>query len=154
MAKIVNVRLDLKPLESLVHKLLQQPVTTAMAKDLAVVYAAQVRRHFASQGGGSWEKLSAETLRKRRREGKGAKILRDTGTLLNALSVGGKGNLTQRLPFGVRFGVDNTGELANLVKWHSTGAGHNPKREILVDPSQQTISRMTRVVARHLGKLL
>ena len=74
-------------------------------------------------------------------------ILRNTGSLFGALTIGARGNLTQRGPgtitFGIEGGSTGTGPtLGQIAKWHDQGAGRLPQRRILVPPNQQTVRGM------------
>lgn len=131
-----------------------------------IVYLDFVRRRFVKQssGGGDWEPLSAATISRRRkgksRAGGSTKILRDTGTLLGALSVGKPGNLFKHEAIGIRVGFDEGQRsseygvsIGELAKWHNLGMGV-PQRAILVRPDPQTSRRMLGVAQRQVTKLL
>lgn len=80
-------------------------------------------------------------------------ILRDTGTLFGALTIGAQGNDTRDIPNGIRYGLGGPGRhpggptIAQIAAWHDQGAGHNPRRQILADPDQPTFNGMVRDVA-------
>lgn len=130
-----------------------------------------------SRGGGEWAPLTPATIRRRRKGKRGSRftkergaqsqrsflarnrrgmlvaspaayqILRDTGSLFGALTIGARGNLTQRGPgtitFGIEGGSTGTGpSLGQIAKWHNDGAGRNPVRRILVPPNDQTLRGM------------
>lgn len=136
-----------------------------------VRYLSFVERQFVNQseGGGYWPALSASTMKARRQGTKNRtasttgkvdrrfkkrytgdpQILRDTGTLLGALSIGKPGNLYKHENIGIRVGFDmgqkrsDSGvSVGQLAAWHSTGAGKLPARPILVEPDVQTRSGM------------
>jgi len=136
----MSFKLDLTPLKRLLSKLQSRPLPDDVAKKWAVRYSSFVRKRFKNEGNGEWKKLSPATLKRRRGKGSGAKILRDTGILFAALSVGAKGNLTQPIKKGVRFGFSNVKHpgsgrtIRQIAIFHETGAGKNPKRQILVEP--------------------
>lgn len=46
---------------------------------LAEIYVTYVQERWDSAGNGTWPGLAASTLRKRRQQGRGAEILKDTG---------------------------------------------------------------------------
>jgi phage gpG-like protein len=78
-------------------------VTTALARDTGLVIQGEVDEIFNSapgSGGGSvaegvtWPALT-EAYLKRRPDRRSGQILRDTGELLNSLTVGGAGNILQ-----------------------------------------------------------
>lgn len=129
------------------------------------------------RGGGDWAPLALSTVRGRRRgkqntfsKASGSRsqrsfvardtkrgllvaspgayqILRDTGSLLGALTIGARGNLTRRGPGTITFGIEggSTGNgptLGQIAKWHDQGAGRLPQRRILVPPNQQTARGM------------
>lgn len=153
------MRLDLNPLRRLLRKLRSKPVPRDVGKQWAVRYSAFARRRFTKEGDGEWAPLAASTLAKRRKQGKGAKILRDTSTLLNALSIGTKGNYLKPLRNGIRFGFSNAlhssgrKTIRQIAIYHETGAGRNPKRVILAAPDQKTVEGMGQDFARHIDKL-
>ncbi|MHA1220130.1 MAG: hypothetical protein ACTSQB_00175 [Candidatus Heimdallarchaeota archaeon] len=129
-------------------------------KRIGVRYLAFVRRRFVhhSQGMGDWPPLSPATIARRRggqrrkKRGGGTTtrgtatkvaILRDTGTLLNALTVGMPGNLLKRIHHGVRVGFGGPGRhpkgkatIRDIAAFHNLGKGV-PKRRIIVAPEQE-----------------
>lgn len=75
----------------------------------------------------------------------GVSILRNTGTLFNALEIGNAGNRVERIPSGVVYGFqsadhpdEGAATISQIATWHNTGDGV-PKRTILVVPDEQTI---------------
>lgn len=143
-------------------------------------FRAFLRERFVefSRGGGDWPDLADSTKKARmharagardsagRLIGKGAAkgrtfaILRDTGTLLNALDVtfsSKPGQLQEDIPFGVRVGYGGPGRypngkatIADIASFHQTGGPHLPCRKIIVDPldkvKQQMASDMQKAV--------
>lgn len=111
-------------------------------------YLAETRREFVknSNGGGEWPSLK----RKRKRGSLSkAKILRDTGTLFKALSVGSPGNLYLDIKNGKRVGFggpsnhpSGRASIADIARFHQTGQGSLPIRAILHRPSQKLIVQM------------
>lgn len=92
-------------------------------------------------------------------------ILKDTGLLFNALTIGQYGNLLEAIPGGVRFGFANVGHpnksghgggptIAQIAKWHDGGvpSRHLPRRRILVQPDPVTRAGMTQDAARALAR--
>lgn len=75
-------------------------------------------------------------------------ILRDTGTLFTALTIGATGNDTRDIPNGITYGLGGPARhpggptIVQIATWHHQGAGHNPRRQIIVDPDQPTLRRM------------
>ena len=155
---------------------------------------AQERFDRFSKGGGDWKPLSKSTLHARRRKGfkvyrrnkagkrvrrgvrRGAKsevgqrpaILRDTGSLFNALepqAIGKPGALQQRIPYGIRVGFGGPAKpramrgkkskatIAEIASYHQKGSGRLPKREIIVDPPRQVTERMADDMERALARL-
>lgn len=123
-----------------------------------------------SRGGGNWAPLKPATIRARRKSktrfGLSAAILRDTGTLFNALSpefTGKPGALEERIPYGIRIGYGGPGKytkkyggvatIADIASFHQVGAGHLPKREIIVAPDEHTIELMVEDMNRAIEKL-
>lgn len=83
------------------------------------------------------------------------KILRDTGMLLEALSIGGPGNLLLDFPKFIRFGFDATKQhkgsklsIQRLAVIHDQGLGNVPKRSILVTPPQEELDRYAKIIGR------
>lgn len=80
--------------------------------------------------------------------GRTVSILRNTGILFNALTIGAKGNLVQNAPYAVIYGFDRTQHgrgsptIQKIAHWHNVGAGHNPRRVILAKPDAATRRRM------------
>lgn len=91
-----------------------------------------------------------------------ANILKDTGILFNALTIGQMGNRVQAIPFGVRYGFTEAPHpprkgskkskltIARLASIHHNGnpARHLPRRTILVQPDAQTLRGMANDYAR------
>ena len=155
-------------------------------------YLGFVRRRFVaySKGGGNWKPLAPSTIARRRvgrrrkprekiggapgksrkresrrrkvKSGKKPAILRDTSTLLRALSLGSPGNLKQRIANGIRVGFGGPSKhseggkatIADIARFHDGGLGNNPQRLILAVPDEPTRSGMKRDVERAVKKLL
>jgi len=170
----VTIRLDgLKRFVSLVNNGLQKETSGPMdsfLKRVGIRYLAFVRRRFVrfSRGGGDWKPLSLATIKqrrgkKRRRTRAGARaktttrgsairpaILRDTGTLLNALTVNAPGNLLKRIPYGVRVGFGGPARhpggkatIRDIAAFHNIGKGV-PKRRIIVEPTRELHNNIQR----------
>lgn len=153
-------------------------------KQGAARYSGEMRRRFKtlSRGGTwqgtTWAPLSEATKRsrrgpesarrpKRRRRG-GAKsttrgggrkfaVLRDTGFLFGALSIGDPGNKLKEISAGFRFGFsdaeshpDSPGiSIAELAQIHHNGEGTNlPQRTLLDFPSRQWVNNFHRDLGR------
>lgn len=118
-------------------------------KRIGVIYLAYVRRKFVenSRGGGLWPPLKRK--RKRNKSLDNQAILRDTGFLLQSLSVGAAGNFLEHsinsvtVGFGkVPHGGDNASNLREIAIYHNEGQGNLPQREILLAPDEITQDRM------------
>lgn len=118
-------------------------------KRIGMIYLAFARRHFVEQskGGGEWPKL--KTKRKRNKDANKQLILRDTGFLLQSLSMGVAGNYFDANINSVTVGFDkvphagdNDATLREIAVYHNEGAGNLPQREILVEPDAATQKRM------------
>jgi hypothetical protein len=88
------------------------------------------------------------TAQKTKRGGKPApaakpEILRDTGLLLNSLSIGSKGNVNELLTDGV-----SVGTRIKYAKHHQAPSvpGRPPIRKILVQPNAETAARIKQVL--------
>lgn len=147
-------------------------------------YLDFVRRRFVrqSQGGSDWPPLTRATIlgrrsrrkssRRRRRRSNdqiakavgSAKILRDTGTLLGALSVGNRGNRFDREKGGIVVGFSkrqkHEGEgrrglsIGRLAEIHNLGQGRNPQRAILVRPDRATAAAINRLAQRAVSRAI
>ena len=152
-----------------------------MLKAWGVRYLTFTRRRYSkfSRGGGDWKSL-AESTKKARRGGKRRKtrsarartkttsrgtgkkfaILRDTGILLRALTIGASGNLFKRISDGIQVGFGGPAKhpggkatIADIAAFHNTGGGNLPKREILVKPDARTIRAMKASAVKYVGKV-
>lgn len=166
MAKINTklVRLDLKPLEKFSAQFQKQLGSTSfkgpigtMFKQIGVVYLGYTRRRFVKMSRSGWA-----PLKQKRRRGALSKalVLRDTGILLNALTVNQPGNLLKKIDSGVRVGFGgparHSGGRATIGKiafYHDTGAGNLPKRQILAEPDAKTYTTMKRIIQKAVNKL-
>ena len=86
--------------------------------------------------------------------GRAVTILRDTGTLFNATTIGAVGNKFERVPYGVVYGFSDAPRkarkgavtFARLAAWHQAGVGRLPRRAILVEPDAPTQARLVAAV--------
>ncbi|HOM61924.1 MAG TPA: hypothetical protein PLP49_10895 [Anaerohalosphaeraceae bacterium] len=153
-------------------------------KKWGLYYRSEMKERFDiySKGGGDWAPLKPSTIY-RRRHGKGGRykrgkkaylkalatgggqvsILRDTGTLFNALSptLGKLGQRQDIYKNGVGVGFADvphprggTATIAQIASYHQTGGKHLPKREILVEPNDTTKLQMVRYAEQTMQKLL
>ena len=128
-----------------------------------------------SRSGGEWPPLKPATIAARRSGKSGRRrnttrgmgsirgkvaILRDTGILFKALTVGQPGNLYRLLRKGIRVGFggpakhpDGKATIADIAKFHNVGKGKNPKRQILHKPSKQLIAFMRSTLATAIDKV-
>jgi len=165
---MADAKMDITGLDNLINTL--KGNTRAMAAgmhDIGVVYMSFTRRRYIkfSRGGGDWKALKPATV-KRRKKGKGkkakgasAKILVDTGILLNALSPGAPGYMNKmigkkkvRVGFGKTQHKSKKGEkkkpmtYQRLADIHQRGLGNSPAREIFVKPDRPALRRMRKVL--------
>lgn len=109
----------------------------------AVRYRSFVQRRFNeySRGSGDWPPLKS-------RDGS---ILRDTGTLFNTMAPqisAPPGSINRLIRDGIEVGYGGSAShpggptIAQIAYWHQTGAGNNPKREIIVEPDAATVRGM------------
>ncbi len=158
------------------------PIGT-MFKQYGSLYLTFVRRRFVRMSRGGWKPLAESTIKARRggkrratrsprartktttrgsATAKTVSILRDTNTLLNALTIGAPGNLYKGIRGGIRVGFGGPSRhpggkatIRDIAVAHDEGRGKLPKREILVKPDSQTTSQMKRVTQigiQRLGK--
>lgn len=160
MAKKTGV--DLKRFDRIVDQIRgkkQTPEVQAAYKKWGFRYLAWTRRKFIenSSGGGDWKPLK----NKRKRGAKAlAKILRDTGTLFKALTVGAPGNLHKLIKNGVSVGFggpakhpEGKATIADIARMHQNGEGNLPKRQILHRPDTGLIRQMIEDLRRAIEKL-
>ena len=168
----VQIEIDIKGMEKFRKKLRRGGLASGPVKDMYTQWAARLRGYWKEQydinskGGGSWDGLSKETIRRRKKGKDGNKtgsILRDTGTLMRAISPrvpGAPGKHTLRGRNGIEIGYGGNdvhpnvnATIAQVALWHQTGAGNNPVREIIVDPDKRTLEGMQSDTDRALDKL-
>jgi len=178
----VTVKIDLKKLKKFQGLLKRDlraggqtsggsPINNAF-KQWGVRVRSYLQQRFVlySRGGGDWAPLKPSTIRARRGSKKGKRnsvaILRDTGTLYNALSpefTGKPGAIEEKIPYGVRIGYGGPGRytnkyggvatIAGIASFHQVGAGYLPKREIIVLPDDHTLELMSEDMLRALDKM-
>ena len=129
-------------------------------------YQAAMRRRFLrfARGGGDWRALKKRTtgLRKKPRKGRKKKprkhaILIDTGTLIGALKIGGRGAVSKKVPNGIIVGFGGAkhpgkkggggrATIATIAKAHQVGSSKRglPRREILVQPDTKVVAGFLR----------
>ena len=155
------------------------PIGT-MFKQFGAIYLTFTRRRFVRMSKGGWTPLAQSTIKSRRggkrRATRSSKaltktttrgsatnvsILRNTGILLNALTIGAPGNLYRGIRGGIRVGFGGPARhpggkatISDIAVIHDEGRGV-PKREILVKPDPMTIrqqQRATQIAIQRLGK--
>lgn len=160
-AKVV---MDTRPLQKFAASVrgTNAPELQSMFRAWGTVYLNDMQRRYRKQasGGGDWKALAPETIKRKtsktpRKGHKGPRstnILIDTGLLMGALTAGGKGSHIELIPGGVKVGVstamhDTVSGLsfAQLLMIHHDGKGKNPKRPILVPPSEAGVSAINRI---------
>lgn len=139
-----------------------KPIDT-MLKQWGKRYLAFTKRRFQKQsgGGGVWPDLAESTKRQRRGSGQ-YKILQDKlRSLVKALTIGAPGNLFDIKRGRIRVGFggparhpDGFATIADIARFHQTGKGHLPKREIIVEPDAGTVRGMNRDTQKALKKLV
>ena len=142
-------------------------------KKWAFLYLAFTRKRFAKMSKAGWKRLKhprAIDVRRARKGKKGkrltsgeraalakkAKPLRDTGLLLNALTLGQPGNMMKYLRHGVRVGFGGKAKhgeggratIADIARFHNAGKGKLPKRQILAEPSIPLVRRFLTVLKK------
>lgn len=159
------------------------PIRDAL-RQWAVRYRSAMQERFVEQsrGGGEWPPLKEITKQRRRGTQQGPRkkrgkrgsehaatgtfaILRDTGTLFNALSPafsGKPGQLQEDIEFGVRVGYGGPmryekgkapATIADIARFHQTGAGRLPIRKILVDPPASCLAGMVADMERAIERV-
>ena len=145
------------------------PVLVKTLKQWAFRYRAFVQRRFAqySHGAGDWPKLSPRTIARRRKGKRNTShvdILRDTGTLFRALQPeflqlpGQLEDINGIFQVEVGYGgpakhPNGPATVADIASFHNFGMGHNPRRQIIVNPTPELIVKMQEDAARNLSKV-
>lgn len=159
MSKMGTLKMDLRKLRKFSRQL-SGPAAAPLFRQWGVRYSAFIRRRFVRMSGGGWTPLAESTKAGRRKGGKGAKILRDTGTLLGALTIRAPGNLFRIVKHGLIFGFGGGGKhpdgkatIAQIARWHDKGSGNLPQRQIIVEPDTKTIRGMLADVKRFITRI-
>jgi hypothetical protein len=94
----------------------------------------------------------------------GISILRDTGTLFDALSpqfAGNPGALEDHIPFGVHVGYGGPGQhpkgratVADIASFHQVGGGRLPRRMIIVPTPAATAEQMRQDMDRGIARAI
>lgn len=136
-------------------------VTNAF-KRWTIRYRSFVQQRFdrASKGDGTWVPLAPSTIRARRKGS--SSILRDTNTLFAALAPmweAPPGSINQLITGGVSVGFGGPAghpsglvTIAEIASFHNAGDGV-PKREIIVEPSQEVLNGCANDLQEELIKL-
>ncbi len=132
-------------------------------------------RGFGGFGEGGRTSLARDTKRGGQfvSAGRTVTILRDTGVLFKALTIGQPGSTFELIPSGVRYGVGGNQRHAGLVarvagkaasvkspsigdiaSFHQFGSGRLPKREIIVVPDQSVLDNMAKDAERAAARLM
>ncbi len=164
----INVR-GMKRMEREIRSGLRSSVPSPIRdafKQWAFRYRGAMRERYDrfSKGGGNWKGLSASTKKQRRGEGERASILRDTGTLFMVFSPTFKhlaGQYEKNVPFGIVVGYGGPGRhpegkmtVAKLAGIHHEGLGNNPKRKLLINPSDRLKRQMAGDMERAITKII
>jgi len=161
-----HVKVDLSPLAKFTRAIRRAELVDDPGNPFAIMfkqwgarYLAFARRRFVKMSRGGWPRLKRARRHRRGRRERAA-VLRDTGTLFGALTPGAPGNEFRRIPRAIRVGYGGPhrhpkgrATIADIASFHQTGAGHLPKREIIVPPDQRTIRGMIRDGKRALRRL-
>ncbi len=122
-------------------------------RQAGAIYLGAMRQRYvrAARGDGTWQPLAASTIAGRRK-GKGSgspEILRDTGLLLNSLTLGGRGSIAKDEPSRILVGT-----AIPYGKHHQrpTTPGRPPKRAFLVPPDERTRLAMRDVLQRAVNE--
>jgi hypothetical protein len=86
-------------------------------------------------------------------------ILRNTGVLFGALTVGAAGNVREDIRNGIRVGIGGPAShsggkltIGQLAAMHNNGEGRLPRRPIIVQPSPDTARRMVQVMTEGMRR--
>lgn len=117
------------------------------------------RRLSRSKGGGAWPALAKSTIKKKGH----SLILIETGLMLKELSVDFERKPAKRkdIALGVKVltfegspSYDNGKSVSDVAGYHQKGAGHLPKREIVVDPPPHILRKMAKRLEKAIKSLL
>ncbi len=149
----VTVKVDLEPLKKF-ERIIQADLrrnANGPIRDALTQWAARFRgamqERYSKFSRSGWKRLAESTKKRRRKARRGAKgarsfaVLRDTGTLFNALNPTWSrkpGAIQEKIQFGVRVGYGgphkhpgSKASVADIAHFHQTGAGRLPVREII-----------------------
>lgn len=158
-----------------------EPIKRAL-KQAAARYRGFLQEHFVSMSRGGWTPLAESTKRKRRGAQQGSRksrgkrgkahaasgtfaILRDTGTLFNAIAPsfsGQPGAIEEQIQNGLRVGYGGPSKyqkgkskasIADIAAFHQEGAGRLPVRQIIVPPTQAVADAMTGYVQKAVDQI-
>lgn len=120
----LTIKIDTSKFEKTIKRKLQrvehmQPIMDRIAADMLKETQLNFRNEQSPEKK-SWEKLKESTLANRRKEGRGAKILQDTGQLLQ--SIHSKSKATKNTAYAV------VGTNLDYAKKHQFGKGKIPAR--------------------------
>ena len=163
----VTVDVDLAPLKRFKSTLDRDlrgngsgPIRAAL-RQWGARFRSFVQEHFVKMSRGGWKKLKRP---RRRGKADSAAVLRDTGTLFNALTPvfsSKPGALQKDIPFGVRVGYGGPAKhpkggasVFDIARFHQTGAGPLEKREIIVGPDEPTVTQMAADMQRGIDRML
>lgn len=164
MARRYHTRIDLSPLRGII-KAIAQGRSVPMRwcfQQWGKRYGVFIRGDFKRQsgGGGRWPVLSPETIARRKKEGKGAKILRNLGHLLTALDIGAPGNRFELMKTGCLFGFGGPAKhpggkarIADIARFHDEGTNRLPQRKIIVPPDGATVAAMGGDLKRAISRM-
>lgn len=108
----------------------------------------QLRFSRLSRGGGEWPPLAPRTIARKGH----SRILFDTNTLYEALNprlTNRPGQYQRNIPYGIHVSIRGGSHpkakvsIGDLARFHQQGAGNNPKRTIIVGPTD-TVNSMLR----------
>lgn len=177
MSELIQVKIDTSQMKDFARELARETSSLGggnghISQGLhtaAMDYTGAMRERFVEQsrGGGEWPPLAPSTIAGRRKgadsqgqsdadtsaaifQAQGvpaseASILIDTATLLGSITPGTAS--VERISAGVRVGSN-----VEYAKYHQTGGGNLPQREIIVEPDAATMRRMQRSLERGYQK--
>lgn len=167
MARNEGLRLDMSPLKWLSRQLGGRMLPEPLPRLWHKRYSTYVQRRFVREGAMGppgfnrrWKRLKEATLKRRRKEGRGAKILQDLRMTYTALEPGKPGHLFKKIRGGIRVGFGGAsprpkgGTIAEIAKAHDAGIpGKLPQRLIIVPPDMKTLKGMQSDLERVIGRL-
>ena len=138
----MHIQIDSEPLNR-IERTLNAMTSERVKRAIAMSVVGTIKMNFRNQvapDGTQWTPLKEATIRARRLNGQGAKIMRDTGNLLSSLN-------SKIESDSVVVGFN-----ANYADFHDSGTRHIPQRRLLPTVSRELdMDEITDIIARAIN---